>query len=953
MANFRINVTVDSSGVRKGASEAKKQLSGVESKAKSVQRQLTQAFGFVGLGVAVTQGVRILADFGQTMATVQAITGATATEFAQLRDVAKDLGANTRFSATEAGEGLLFLARAGFTVAESIETVDDTLRLAQAGALDLGQAADIATNVLTGFRLPVSDATRVVDVLALAANSANTSVGQFGEAMKFVAPVAAGLQVPIEEAAAAVGALSDAGLQASLAGTGLRAVLATLERPGAAQKEILDELNVSTDQVRVTTHGLTNVLKTLKAAGIDTGQALALFGKRGGPAFDVMVNSIPKIEELNAKLNDAEGTAERVAAVMDDTLNGALLAVRSAFQAVIIEAGEIGGDNSLTTWARGLAAALRALAANLQIVVRLSTIMAVALFSQFVPGLIASARASDALSVRLAKLRTAMNLTPIGLTITLITALVASLVVFRNEITLVGSKFATLGDLGTAAFEVLGTLIQDLLATLFHVERSTINLRGAISGTVGFVLAMFQGLLQVFDILGKGILGTVSGIIFNFKKIPRALLDVFTRANNAVIEQLETFANRAIDTINIVNEFFGNELLGPVHIQRLTNTAEGAGAEFGAAFLTNFKEEFEQAGLEELYLGLFTRAEEIAAERQAKLVAGAKANAVPTDGTTPPVPQAVSGSPQYDKLLADLEKERMLLGLTSAERQIAIDLIQIEEGFKNGLTAVQRATVEERLREIATLQQQADLLDQIRGPQAEFLLQQQALLALQQQGKITWDEYTVAIDSARLASLQFATDIDSGITRGMLRLKTEITDLASVAEQTLTNAFRGAEDAIVQFVTTGKADLKSFVNSVLGDLTRLLLRQGISALIGAFTGGGGGLGGGGGGIGGGLLAAFAGKQQGGSFEIGGSGGPDSQLVAFRGTPGETVDVTRKGATPASSQPAAPPNVNVSVVNVDDPSSAIDAINSTEGSRAIMNVIQRNANTVRRQLGGSS
>lgn len=960
MADFRIRVRVDSGGARKGTAEVKKALTGVETKAKAVGRSLAQVFGFVGAAAVVTQGIRTLSDFSETMATVGAISGATANQFKDLTAVAEELGATTRFSATQAGEGLLFLARAGFSVEESIATVDDTLRLAQAGALELGQAADIATNVLTGFRLPVSDATRVVDVLALAANSANTSVGQFGEAMKFVAPVAAGVKVPIEEAGAAIGALSDAGLQASLAGTGLRAVLASLERPGGAQTVILDELGVKAEEVQISTVGLTGALKVLAAAGIDTGQALALFGKRGGPAFDVLVNSIPKIEGLNAKLKEAEGTADRVSKIMDTSLKGALLAVKSAFEAVIISAGRFGGEGGLQQFLRGLANLLRGLARNFEVIQKAIQITAIVLFTQLVPGLIASGKAGTFLekslvkvTAQMARLRAVMNLTPWGIAVTLVTALVAAIVLFRDKIKLVGQEYATLGDFISASFEVLNTLFKDVLATIFRVEAASISLSGGISKVVSFLLAMFQGVLQVFDILGKGILGTVSGIINNFGLIPSALQDVFIKAINLALAELEKFANKAIGVIDKVNTFFGRQLIGDVTIGRIKNSAEGGAKAFADAFKLTFQEEFKQAGLEDIFLDVFSRAEANAEKKRLAAIARASAGGTEAPESIVAPREAAGEGATFASVLRGLAEERELLKLNSAERQIAIDLIELESQVKGGFLPVQRQIVEERLREIQSLERQAGILEEFRGPQQEFIAQQQALLALQQQGKISWEEYSIALDNARLASLQFSTSIDAGVSRGLLRLKSEIMDLGAVAERTLTNAFRGAEDAIVSFVTTGKADIRGFVNSVLADLTRLLLRQGISSLIGAFAGGAtGGAGGGAGGLLGGLVSGLAGKQQGGSFMVGGSGGPDSQLVAFKGSPGERVDVTRKGATPQAAQAsAAPPQVNVKVVNVDDASSAIDAISSVQGERAVMNVLQRNPKTVRRLLGG--
>lgn len=375
--------------------------------AKSLNTTLRSTAGSVaamaaalGAGVGLAAGIRTLADFSQGMSTVKAITQATEAQFVALEEKAKLLGATTRFSASQASEAMLFLARAGFNVDQILGSVEGTLQLAQAGALDLGAAADIASNILTGFRLEVDQTNRVVDLMAFLANSANTDIRQLGDAMKFVAPVAAGLGVSIEEAAAAVGALSDAGLQGSMAGTGLRRVLSSLENPTTAARKIFEELGVSTDEVRISSVGLTAALKRLSEAGVDTGQALQIFGDRGGPAFAVLADSIPKVEAQNAALQKAGGTAERVSKIMDDNLNGAILGTLSAMEALILEMGKIGVTDALTTAFKGLAELLRFAARNADVlgvaIVALAARALIPMAARAIPAAIASLNALGA-----------------------------------------------------------------------------------------------------------------------------------------------------------------------------------------------------------------------------------------------------------------------------------------------------------------------------------------------------------------------------------------------------------------------------------------------------------------------------------------------------------------------------------------------------------------------------
>jgi len=366
LTDFRIRIVIDPGPATTGAKKVESQLKRTEGTADRLRATLLRTFAGVGLTLGIAGSIRLLADYSQAMSTVQAVTGATAEQFDLLDQKAQDLGRSTRFAATQAAEGMVLLARAGFTAEESLGAVEGTLTLAQAGGLDLATAADIAANSLRGFRLEVGETGRVVDVLATSANSANTTVQQLGEGMKFVAPIAAGLDVSLETTAAAMAKLSDSGLQAGLAGTGLRRVLSELESPSQKTSQILSDLGLSTDDVRVSQVGLVAALQALRDAGLDTGQALEVFGDRGGPAFEVLSNNIPAIEELTKKLEASGGTAKRVSDIMDDNLNGALLRLRSAFEGLIIGAADTqGGFTALEVVINGLASGINFLTDNI------------------------------------------------------------------------------------------------------------------------------------------------------------------------------------------------------------------------------------------------------------------------------------------------------------------------------------------------------------------------------------------------------------------------------------------------------------------------------------------------------------------------------------------------------------------------------------------------------------
>lgn len=315
------------------------------------------AAGFVGT-------TKVIADFGQAMATVKAVTDATDVQMQKLTMRARELGATTRFSATEAAEGMLFLARAGFEVDQVMGAIEPTLRLAQAGGIGLGDAADIASNVLQAFQLDVSELTRVVDVMAKTTNISNTDIRQFGDAMKLVAPISKAFGVDIEETSAFIGALSDAGMQATLAGTGLRRVMAELQAPTSSTKKILAEYGIAAEDVKISTVGLSGALQVLEDKGFDATRSLEVFGQRGGPAFANAFAAFTsgKVDGFVETLDNAAGSAEKMGAIMDNTLAGAMKRALSRLQELILKLGELGAEQALIDFFNGLANALEKMA---------------------------------------------------------------------------------------------------------------------------------------------------------------------------------------------------------------------------------------------------------------------------------------------------------------------------------------------------------------------------------------------------------------------------------------------------------------------------------------------------------------------------------------------------------------------------------------------------------------
>jgi TP901 family phage tail tape measure protein len=296
----------------------------------------------LAVGAAVGYSVKVFSDFQEKMNAVKAVTQASASEMEALTAKAKELGIKTQFSAREAAAGMEFLGMAGFKTTEILESMEDVLNLAAAGSLGLAEAADIASNVLTAFRLPASEMSRVADVIAYTAANANTNVRQLGEAMTYVAGTAAGAGVSLEETAALLGIMGNVGLQASMAGTSFNQALIHMLKPTEEAAEKLKKLNIEFDE---STGRLTNIgdlFKSLEEAGIGVTEALELFGVRGGRAIQAgMAQGSESVQEFIDNLKNVRGVAKQMAETKMEGLPGAFKEFRSALEGLAIAIGGI------------------------------------------------------------------------------------------------------------------------------------------------------------------------------------------------------------------------------------------------------------------------------------------------------------------------------------------------------------------------------------------------------------------------------------------------------------------------------------------------------------------------------------------------------------------------------------------------------------------------------------
>lgn len=300
-----------------------------------------------GLGLKIaapfTLAAGIFGSFDAKMAAVKAITGSTEAQMARLRDTAKTLGSSTQFSASQAAEAMKFLGMAGFDTEEILAGIPAVLDLAAAGGLELGMAADIASDVSSAFGLAADEIGRVADVMAATATSSNTSVEMMGETFKYLAPLAAAAGQSIEQAAAAVGIVANSGVKASMAGTDLALMMKTLANP-AAQKQ-LSKMGVETIDAAGNVRDFSDIIRDLNVAtaGMTEAKKLAffegMFGRAAKSAL-ILTGATADLDTLGNKLENAGGSAARMAATMQDSLMGDFTKMLSALEGVAIAVGE-------------------------------------------------------------------------------------------------------------------------------------------------------------------------------------------------------------------------------------------------------------------------------------------------------------------------------------------------------------------------------------------------------------------------------------------------------------------------------------------------------------------------------------------------------------------------------------------------------------------------------------
>lgn len=295
---------------------------------------LSAALG-IGTGVALKNAV----EYETAMNRVKAvINDASEGAMAQLIEKTRELGTTTTFSMTQAAQGMEFLAKAGYKTAQILETVPTVLKLAAVEGRPAGQTSEDLVRILNSFGLAADQAARAGDVLAKIANESTTSMSGLVEAMKFAAPIAAGLGMQIEETAAYIGVLADRGIDASMAGTAVRRMMERLSDPTKEARNVLAELGVEIARNDDKSLNLTETFKRLNAANLTVAQSFQLFGTYGATAGVILARDIGKVEEFTQKANDAGGSLQQMYSTVTSGLGPQMEILKNSVMTFVVTA---------------------------------------------------------------------------------------------------------------------------------------------------------------------------------------------------------------------------------------------------------------------------------------------------------------------------------------------------------------------------------------------------------------------------------------------------------------------------------------------------------------------------------------------------------------------------------------------------------------------------------------
>jgi TP901 family phage tail tape measure protein len=942
-------------------------LSGVGTGAFVAGAALTAGFTRPLIGAISAAG-----DFQSAMNLVGVLTNVdrTSKAFVGLEEKALELGSTTQFTAVQAAEGMQFLAKTGLEANEVLSAIPSTLNLAAAASIDLGRASDITTNILKGFRLEMEDLPKAVDILAATFSSSNTDIEQLAASFKKAGPVAAEFGQEFKDVAAIIGALGDAGIQAEESGVALRRLFINLQNDAAKSNSILKQFGISIqDDVTGQMRPLIDIFEEIKAAPLTAGQRIKLFGARALAAAGIIENSVEGLDEFANAITNSVGRAAEIGEARLKGFNGATLLFNSALEGAGIAIAQSGLLDFFTLVVQGATTAIRAITAlpkPLLFVIGAFLTLGAALGAILLPiGLIAVGMST--LAPLVAGLTFAGVATSIGVFLAAaapVVAIIAGLVVGFNAIKDIqfelGGTTLTLGAIVEETFSTMGDLLDDAVLgfkLLAQGSGSTTNALAADSKKMTDNLPSFgeftasaiasfeifgRVVAAIFVRIGKGIAKFGSNIVDAFNAIPEAIKAAFDGDEATSVGDILASKFKA----GFIKEFEGLP-------DEVAAIVEDATAKANSALSLLGQSDFAQRAAARVGPG----AEEPGAGggRGDGAITPPGGDGAGGGGFQTTASQMETAAASVQKLIAATQpgtaaifemvkatnelNNAQQLGIISGEQNVAI-LRQLREGGAEELLAsINPVTAAYRDQSIA-LQELAIAKDLFNLTDQEAALAGDLIKEQTQERLLQLDEFKnklSGIDSVRMGLSEGFKDFVKGLGTQFDIVKGGVTQLGGVISNQLTTAIKDGEFSFKEFGST-------VIDTIQQIVVQLLIQIALQAVLKALGGGGTGAAANG--------ASITPMADGGP--INGSVG-QTFLVGEEGpelfVPKTSGDIVPNGKTSGmlNGPPAAPPVVNVQVVNVDDQSGVPDAMSTTEGEKVIMNTIQRNRNQLKEIL----
>ena len=503
----------------------------------SLTRNVTAPIVAIG-----TAAVKTTADFDASMSQVAAVSGATGKDFDDLREKAREMGAKTKFSASEAADAMNYMAMAGWKTGDMLDGIEGIMNLAAASGEDLATTSDIVTDALTAFGMSAEDSGHFADVLASASSNANTNVSMLGESFKYAAPVAGALGMSAEDTSIALGLMANAGIKASQSGTSLRTGLTNLAKPTKQMQTYMDRYNISLVE---NDDGSINLRKTMislreKMGNLSESEqaaaASAIFGKNAMAGWLAIINASDQdFEKLTVAIDNCDGSAEQMAATMQDNLSGQITILKSALQELAIQIGD-----ALMPTIRNIVSKIQEFVLKLQSMDEgtRNTIIKIAAF----------AAAIGPVLLVVGKLTTG-----VGQAMQAFSSLGKGVLTFINQAKLgvgAGGKFAAaIAGIGPVGWAVIA-VVAALTAAFVHLWKNNEEFRNKVT-------AIWDSVKAKFEAVAKKITDAINSLGFNFKDLGEAIKAAWDWICNALEPIITAILQNVGDQIEALIDVVG------------------------------------------------------------------------------------------------------------------------------------------------------------------------------------------------------------------------------------------------------------------------------------------------------------------------------------------------------------------------------------------------------------